>query len=72
MHEEDENEWQAECDARTLAEAECIRMDEDRLSKAQEAAKHLAEEEHEHAEAMARAGRGMIEYSKSPDPPKKG
>jgi len=68
---EREEKWMAESDARTLAEADVIRNDEKRLGKAQEAAKRLAEEAQEQADAMRRAGKGMLEYSNSPKPPKK-
>jgi len=64
--------WDAENDARTLADAEVIRNDEKRLGKAQEAAKRLAEEAQEHADAMRLAAKGMIPYDKSPEPPKRG
>jgi len=46
-------EWEAECDARTLAEAEKIRGDEGRLGRAQEAAERLAKEAQEHADNLA-------------------
>ena len=68
---EQQEKWEAECDARTLADAEVIRNDEKRLGKAQEAAKRLAKEERERADAMEKAGKGMIPYDKSPEPPKR-
>ena len=54
----DEKRWQAEHDARTLAEAEQIKQDEKRLADAQTAAKRMADEEAEKAKAMRKvAGR---------------
>ena len=47
-----EEEWQAESDAHTLAEAELIKGDEKRHGKAQEAAKRLADEAQERAFSM--------------------
>lgn len=40
-----ERKWQAEGDARTLAESEKIRLDKKRLKNATEAAKRMAEED---------------------------
>jgi len=55
-------EWQAEEDARSLARAEEIKADESRLSKAQDAAKVMADEEAEKAKAMRKvAGRKKSE-----------
>ena len=67
-----ESEWEAESDARTIAEAEVIRNDSARLIKAQAAAKRLADEARERAEAMERAAKGIGLYPNSPLPPKKG
>ena len=47
-----DEEYAAHSDARTLAQAEEIRADKQRLSKAREAAKALAEKEQEEATAM--------------------
>jgi len=53
-----EAEWQAEYDARSLAEAEKIKNDPRRLQRAQTAAGRLAEKEKEEAKAMSKvAGR---------------
>lgn len=49
-----EAEWQAEDDARTLAQAEVIKQDKARLEKAQSAAEKIAAEERERAKAMAK------------------
>jgi hypothetical protein len=54
-------EWQAKDDARTLAEAEEIKMDKERLERAKAAANKILEEKREEAKAMAKVAR------KSPD-----
>lgn len=51
---EEEKRWQAESDARALAEAEVIRNDPDRLKAAQKAAKDMADEQKKDAEAMSK------------------
>jgi hypothetical protein len=58
IREKTEAEWQAEDDARSLAQAEEIKADKPRLDKAQDAAKRMADEEAERAKAMRKvAGR---------------
>ena len=53
-----ELDWKAESDARTLAEAEIIKGDNNRLNRAQIAAAKIAAEESEKARAMKKiAGR---------------
>lgn len=53
-----DRDWRAKDDARTLAEAEVIKQDKDRLIAAQDAAKRMAEEKNEEARAMKKvAGR---------------
>jgi len=53
-----EAQWQAEYDARSLAESEKIKNDPRRLERAQAAAGRLAEKEIEEAKAMSKvAGR---------------
>lgn len=47
-----EQDWEAECDARTLADAETIKADKVRLGKAKSAAERLAKEAQEKAEAL--------------------
>ncbi len=64
----DEQKWQADSDARTLADAEVIQKDEKRLKRAQEAAVKLAKEAQERADAFAHTA---IIYDRSPRPPKK-
>ena len=60
----DEKRWQAEADARTLAEAETIKQDNKRLMEAQTAAKKMADEEAERAKAMRKVagskGKGTV------------
>ena len=50
----EEKKWQAENDARTLADAEVIKKDGVRLGEAAKAAKTMAEEQQEKATALAR------------------
>jgi hypothetical protein len=50
--EKSEEEWQAESDARALEEARLIQADSSRLERAQTAAKRLAKEKQEEADAM--------------------
>jgi len=45
----DEEQWKAEQDARTLAEAHAITKDKDRFGKAQQAAKRLKDESEKRA-----------------------
>ena len=49
---EDEKRWQSESDARTLATAEVIKKDEERLKSAGIAAEKMSEEELQEAIAM--------------------
>jgi len=53
-----EAQWQAEYDARSLAEAEKIKNDPRRLERAQTAAGRLAEKEKEEAKAMSKVAGG--------------
>ena len=50
--EAEEKQWQAENDARTLAEADVINNDPERLEAAQKAAKKMLAEQKRQAEAM--------------------
>jgi len=64
-----EEDWKAECDANTLAEAEGIKSDEKRLAKAQEAAKRMLAEQEARAKALkALAGGQHLKrfYDKTP------
>jgi len=58
----EDKKWQAECDARTLAEAEAIKDDKDRLSAAQEAAKAMVDEKQAEAAGMAKVASGVFSY----------
>jgi len=49
-----DKEWQAQDDTRTLATARIIYNDPDRLSRAQQKAKEMAEEKKEEADAMGK------------------
>ena len=50
--EAEEKQWQAENDARTLAEADVINNDPERLEAAQKAAKKMLDEQKRQTEAM--------------------
>ncbi len=50
----DDTNWEARSDARTMAEAEAIKKDENRFNKATAAAVKLAEETKDEAQAMGR------------------
>ena len=52
--EQREAHWQAQNDARTLADAEVIKNDADRLKAATEMAKRMADEKVEEARAMSK------------------
>jgi len=56
VEEKTEEQWRAESDARTMAEADAIKQDEERLAKAKEAASRMAEDAQQEAkDAAARA-----------------
>ncbi len=50
----EDKKWQAECDARTLAEAEAIKKDAARLKAAAKAAEGMKDEKMDEAKAMAK------------------
>lgn len=50
----EERDWEADSDARTLAQADSIRKDEQRLHKATAAAVHLAKESKNEAASMSK------------------
>lgn len=52
MHSAEDKKYMAQADARTLAEAEVIKYDKERLEAATEATKGLAKDAKEEAEAM--------------------
>lgn len=71
---ETDAQWRAKWDAETLAKAELIKDDPDRLSKAQDAAAKLVKEEREEANVMARvAGKkeNVVKDPKEDNTPKK-
>ena len=55
---EEDKRWQAESDARTIAEAAGIREDQHRYAAAQAAAKRMAEEEEAKNKALKELGEG--------------
>lgn len=65
--EEREAKWKAESDARTITEAAVVTADPERLKRAQEAAKRMAEEESARNKAMADLGDGKwpMDYTKT-------
>ena len=62
----EDKRWQAQDDARTLASANVIREDPDRMSAAQTMAKEMAEEDREKAKAMGKVARGQQTTVKRP------
>lgn len=58
-----EKQWEAESDARVLAEAEIVKKDEKRLSAARKAAKHLIEDEKKRAEEREDMVRALQDIS---------
>ena len=58
-----ENDWQAEQDARTMAEAEGIKSDPEKMKRAQKAAKRMLKEE----EAKKKASRKSRKKAKTSD-----
>lgn len=65
-----EAEWQAEDDARALAQAEEIKTDRTRLQKAQDAAKKMADEETERARAMRKVANQRKQRTGGPRAPR--
>ena len=60
-----DKKWEAENDARTLADADSIKLDGGRLKRAKQAAKRMAKEETARTNALRRiAGLKPIEKSK--------
>lgn len=57
----EDKKWKAESDARTLAEAGVIKMDESRLKAAQEAAEGLADESKKEADSMKSVASTMFD-----------
>ncbi len=59
----EDKEWQAECDASTLSEAEEIKADAGRFESAQLAAARKAKVKEEEAENLKKVATGKISYS---------
>lgn len=57
--------YEAEGDARTLADAKAITLDADRLGAAQKAAKRLAKEAEERAESQKNSSKAMKDRRKA-------
>jgi hypothetical protein len=57
-----ENNWQAESDARTLAEADVIRKDNSRRIAAEKVAIDMARKQKDEATAMAKVASGQLSY----------
>ena len=62
-----EADWQAEDDAYALKQAEMIRKDLPRFSKAIAAAKKMAEEKAKEKEALDKVANSKMSYDNSPD-----
>ena len=60
-------DWEAEDDARTLANAEVIKGDAERSRKATEMARKIAEHNQAEKEAMEKIGDAKALYNNSPD-----
>lgn len=59
-----ERNWEAESDARTLADADVIRNDIARRTAAEKAAVDMAKRQKDEAAAMAKIAKGKLDYSK--------
>ena len=59
-----EDNWEAESDARTLAEADVIRKDSARRIAAEKAAVDMAKRKKEEAASLAKIAKGGLDYSK--------
>ena len=57
-----EDKWQAESDARTLAEADVIRKDTNRRTAAEKVAEEMAKRQEAEAAAMAKVAKGQLSY----------
>lgn len=58
----DFDNWEAEQDARTLAEADVIRKDTTRRAAAESAAVDMADRQKKESEAMAKVAAGQLSY----------
>ncbi len=66
-----DRKWQAESDARTLAESQVIMTDPKRLAAAAKQAQIMAEKQAKEAKAMAKVATKAPNKSASPKPPAK-
>jgi hypothetical protein len=57
-----EENWQAESDARTLAEADVIKKDTARRTAAEKAAVDMAKRQKDEAAAMSKVAKGQLSY----------
>jgi len=62
MTTKEEKKWEAESDARTIAEAEAIKGDPERIKAAQKAAKEMSEERQREADALRSLSKGNMHY----------
>ncbi|KKN77583.1 hypothetical protein LCGC14_0358580 [marine sediment metagenome] len=62
-----DSNWEAESDARSLAEADVIRGDSNRLTAAKKAAVEMARRQKEQADSIAKVAKGELSY---PPPPR--
>ena len=62
MTTKEEKKWEAESDARTIAEAEAIKGDPERIKAAQKAAKEMSEERQREADALRSLSKGDMHY----------
>jgi hypothetical protein len=63
-----EDDWQAECDARTIIDADAIKADVTRMAKAKAAAERMLEEEKQRMESLKKLTDAKLDYNKSPKP----
>jgi hypothetical protein len=57
-----EDNWQAESDARTLAEADVIKKDTNRRVAAEKAAVDMVKKQKDEADALAKVASGQLSY----------
>lgn len=60
-----DKEWESQCDAETLANAAAIKADRPRFTRAQKAAKRMADEQQTKASALKRIARAPKRKGKS-------
>ena len=59
---EQEKDWRAEDDARTLSNAEAIKADTERMERAAKAAKRMLEEEEARTKGLQMVAKGQLKY----------